>query len=107
MYKLTFYVPASHLEPVKTALFEIGAGRFKRYDQCCWQILGEGQFRPLQGSQPFLGQTDRLEKTAEYKVEMVCEEHLIKAALQALLNTHPYEEPAYEIYKMLTKEELL
>ena len=107
MFKLIFYVPASHLEQVKEALFETGAGRFKRYDRCCWQILGEGQFRPLPGSRPFLGKTDALKKIAEYKVEMICAEHLIKIVLQTLLNVHPYEEPAYEIYKILTAEELL
>ncbi len=107
MYKLIFYVPASHLEQVKHALFEKGAGRFRNYDQCCWQVMGEGQFRPLQGSRPFLGETDILKETAEYKVEMICADHLIKAVLQTLLDTHPYEEPAYEIYKILTAEELL
>lgn len=107
MYKLTFYVPASHLEQVKSALFEKGAGRFRNYDHCCWQVLGEGQFRPLKGSRPFLGETGMMKTTPEYKVEMICTEHLIKAALQTLLSTHPYEEPAYEIYKILTAEELL
>lgn len=107
MYKISFYVPVTHVEQVKNALFETGAGRFNSYDQCCWQVLGEGQFRPLSGSRPFLGETDRLEKAAEYKVEMICAPHLIKTVLQTLLNVHPYEEPAYEIYKILSAEELL
>ncbi|MGZ4958309.1 MAG: NGG1p interacting factor NIF3 [Methylomonas sp.] len=104
MYKLIFYVPASHLESVKNALFDKGAGRFRNYDRCCWQVLGKGQFRPLEDSQPFLGETGRLEIADEYKVEMICADHLIKAALQTLLNAHPYEEPAYEVYKILTEE---
>ena len=44
MLKLTFYVPESHLEPVKQAVFEAGAGRIGDYDSCCWQIAGQGQF---------------------------------------------------------------
>lgn len=107
MYKLIFYVPVSHLELVKSALFERGAGRFNHYDQCCWQVLGEGQFRPLAGSQPFLGEPGALEKVSEYKVEMICAEHMIKTVLQTLLDTHPYQEPAYEVYKILTAEDLL
>ncbi len=106
MYKLIFYVPANHLEPIKDALFEKGAGRFKNYDRCCWQILGEGQFRPLSGSQPFLGKDLQLEKVPEYKVEMICSEQLIKTVSQTLLKVHPYEEPAYEIYKILNVDEL-
>ena len=59
MLKLTVYIPESHLDVVKTALFEAGAGRYRHYDRCAWQILGDGQFRPLEGSQPFLGRQGR------------------------------------------------
>ncbi len=47
MYKICFYVPESHLEKVKEALFATGAGRIGDYDHCCWQTRGTGQFRPL------------------------------------------------------------
>jgi hypothetical protein len=102
IYKLSLYVPASHLEQVKEALFAAGAGQFKGYDHCCWQTLGEGQFRPLAGSQPYLGETAKLERVVEYKVEMICSAMLIRPALQALLKAHPYEQPAYEVYQILS-----
>ena len=95
-------MPESHLEIVKQALFDEGAGRYNNYDQCCWQTLGEGQFRPLAGSAPFLGEAQILERAAEYKVEMVCRDEIIKNAVQALIKSHPYEEPAYEVYPILT-----
>lgn len=98
MYRITFYVPESHLEQVKYALFNVGAGRFSNYDQVCWQTLGVGQFRPLQGSQPHIGQHNTLEQVSEYKVEMICEDDLLTKAIAALLEAHPYEEPAYEFY---------
>ena len=106
MYKLSFYVPESHLEAVKDALFAKGAGHYSAYDQCCWQVWGEGQFRPLADSQPFFGKTRQLEKVDEYKVEMICIDEAIKEVVQTLLNIHPYEEPAYEVYKILTLEDL-
>lgn len=106
MYKLSFYVPESHLEPVKSALFAKGAGQYKAYDQCSWQVLGKGQFRPLANSQPYLGKVNQLEKLAEYKVELVCDDAFIREIVQTLLNVHPYEEPAYGIYKFLTVEDL-
>lgn len=102
MYQIYFYVPESHLETVKTALFAKGAGLYKAYDHCCWQVRGEGQFRPMDNSQPFLGQINQLEKVVEYKVEMVCTEAAIKGVLQALITSHPYEEPAYGVCKILT-----
>lgn len=101
MLKLVFYVPESHLEHVKTALFSVGAGKIGHYDSCCWQVQGQGQFRPLEGSQPFLGNQGVVETICEYKVEMVLEENLMKVALTALLEAHPYETPAYDFYKIL------
>lgn len=106
MYQLVFYVPASHLEQVKTALFAAGAGQFGDYDQCAWQTLGQGQFRPLPNSQPYLGQPGQLESVEEYKVEMICVDEKIQAAVTALLAAHPYQQPAYAIYKMLDVEDL-
>ncbi len=103
MYKICFYVPESHLEPVKEALFIAGAGRIGNYDCCSWQCLGEGQFRPLAGSQPAIGQQNVIEQVAEYKVELVCSDEYVHAAVAALKTTHPYEEPAYDVIEINDK----
>lgn len=100
MYKLGFYVPESHLEAVKQALFAAGAGRIGNYDSCCWQCPGQGQFRPLAGSRPFLGKQGNIETVAEYRVEMVCAEHLLGKAVAALRAAHPYEEPAMDVVRL-------
>ncbi len=97
MYKLCFFVPEEHLEVVKIALFTAGAGRIGLYDHCCWQTLGMGQFRPLPGSQPAIGEHNVVEQVPEYKVEMVCEEALVDDAIAALKAAHPYETPAFEL----------
>ena len=98
MYKLCFYVPETHLESVKAAVFAACAGQIGDYDQCCWQVKGQGQFRPLAGSQPFLGQAGELEVVAEYRVELVCADDSIVAAVAALRLAHPYEEPAFDCW---------
>lgn len=100
MYKLCFYVPAANLETVKSAVFAEGAGRIGDYDSCCWQVPGEGQFRPLQGSQPHIGEHGKVETVAEFKVEMVCADEYIAAALRALKASHPYEEVAYDVFRL-------
>lgn len=100
MYKLCFFVPQSHAEVTKAAIFEAGGGRIGDYDSCAWQTLGQGQFRPREGSQPFTGSQGKLEQVTEYKVEMVCTDELIEAAVAALKLAHPYEEPAYEVYRL-------
>ena len=100
MYKLVFYVPPSHLDVTKQAVFNTGAGQIGQYDHCCWQVLGEGQFRPLKGSSPFLGETGKLEVVEEYRVELVCSDGLIQDVVQALKKSHPYEEPAYDVWQL-------
>lgn len=103
MYKLCFYVPGSHLEEVKAAVFAAGAGRIGAYDCCCWQVSGQGQFRPLAGSDPFLGRQGELEQVDEYRVELVCAASCIKAAVQAMKDAHPYEEPAWDVLPLVTE----
>ncbi len=76
-------------------MFEAGAGRVGNYDCCAWQTRGEGQFRPLDGSTPFLGNQGQIETVIEYKLELVCEEPCLKAVIAALKRAHPYEEVAY------------
>jgi hypothetical protein len=101
MFKLVFFVPASHVESVKSAVFAAGAGRIGDYEHCAWQVLGEGQFRPLQGSNPFIGSQDVLETVSEYRVELVCADACIADAVAALKAAHPYEEPAFDVTRLV------
>ncbi|WP_136477905.1 YqfO family protein [Pseudomonas sp. DG56-2] len=100
MYKLAFFVPPSHVEVVKAAVFAAGGGRIGDYDCCAWQVLGQGQFRPLDGSQPFIGQTGVVEQVEEWRVELVVADELIQSAVAALKHSHPYQTPAYEVWQL-------
>ncbi|MFK3941055.1 NGG1p interacting factor NIF3 [Pseudomonas monteilii] len=101
MYKLAFFVPPSHLDVVKAAVFAAGGGHLGDYDQCAWQTLGQGQFRPLDGSQPFIGQDGQLEQLEEWKVELVVTDDLIAQVVGALKQSHPYETPAYDVWRLV------
>ena len=94
------------MDAIKSALFNLGAGRFRNYDSCSWQTQGVGQFRPLKGSSPHIGKHDAIERVNECKVEMVCPNNLIKQVIKKLIEVHPYEEPAYHIIKVCTVSEL-
>ena len=100
-YTLIFYVPESHLEQVKTALFAAGAGRQGDYQHCCWQVLGQGQFQPMAGANPFIGEPDKLEQLPEWRVEMLVSQEALSAVMRAFRQTHPYEEPAFSVLAML------
>jgi hypothetical protein len=103
VYKLCFYVPEAHLEAVKQAIFAAGGGRIGHYDRCCWQVRGQGQFRPLAGSDPFLGTPGELEQVPEYRVELVCDRQHIAPVVAALRAAHPYEEPAFDVVQLVTE----
>ena len=96
-YLISCYVPASHLEAVKTALFQAGAGKLGAYDHCCWQTLGQGQFRPLEQANPSIGEVMNITKLEEYKIEIICQANILNACIDALKKAHPYELPAYQI----------
>jgi hypothetical protein len=101
MLILVFYCPDSHVEAVKAAVFAAGAGRIGAYDQCCWQTLGRGQFRALDGANPAIGSQGVLEHVDEWRVELVLEAGRVEDVRVALLKSHPYETPAFCFTEMV------
>lgn len=99
-YLLSWLVPESHLEETKNAVFSAGAGSIGAYQHCAWQTPGQGQFMPLPGSNAFIGEVNQLENVAEYKVEVVCSGDVVKQAVDALKKSHPYETPAYQVFRL-------
>ena len=77
-------------------MFAAGAGAVGNYDCCCFQVCGRGQFRPLVGSDPFIGAQGRVEHVTEWKLEMICPEGRIRDVIAALKEAHPYETPAFQ-----------
>lgn len=100
MLKLIIYVPDSHVEVVKAAVFAAGAGKIGDYDCCSWQILGKGQFRALEGSDPYLGEQGKIEQVEEWRVETVVPDAVLQDVLHAMRQAHPYEEPAFDLFRM-------
>lgn len=99
--KLVFFVPVQDAEAVKEAVFAAGAGRIGNYTKCAWQVEGRGQFLGGAGTNPAVGEPGQLETVVELRVETVCPEADIAAAIGALREAHPYEEPAFELYPLL------
>ena len=106
MYLLVAYVPEDSLKNVKRALFTAGAGKIGSYSSCSWEVKGQGQFKPGAGSSPFLGEANKLEKIDEYRLEVVCPDRDIKEIVQAMLEAHPYETPAYHLVEVSTLDDL-
>lgn len=101
MYKIGVYVPKDFAERVKMAMFSAGAGKIGNYEHCSFEFSGVGQFKPLNGANPHLGQIDHLEKVEELRIEMVCEKTFIKEVIQKMKEAHPYETVAYDVVECL------
>ena len=100
LLKLITYVPKLHSFRVREALFEAGAGQIGNYDECSFNIEGTGTFRANEKAKPFVGNIDELHSEPETRVEVILPDYMKYKVLEALLKTHPYEEPAYDFISL-------
>ncbi len=100
LFKLATMVPVSHVDVVKQALASAGAGKIGNYDSCSFTSEGQGCFRPLSGANPFVGSLSQLHTEQEAKIEVVLPYWHKTKIERALIDAHPYEEPAYEFYAL-------
>lgn len=105
MFKIVLFVPVANKEEVKRAMFVAGAGVQGAYENCSFEMIGTGQFRPLQGASPAIGRVGELERVEEARVEMLCPAECLGRVIRALRAAHPYEEPAYDIIQTIDSEE--
>ncbi len=98
--KLVVFVPGSALESVREALFTAGAGRIGGYERCTWYTAGTGTFLGGEGTQPSVGEAGREQRVTEYRLETVYPSELEADIVSALRESHPYEEPAFELYAL-------
>ena len=103
VFKFAVYVPVKYANKVSRALFDAGAGKIGNYTKTSFNITGQGTFRPMEGTNPFIGKIGKKETVSEIKIETVIPERNLESVIQAMKNAHPYEEPAYDIYEILNK----
>ena len=99
--KLVVFVPVADADRLVDALAAAGAGAIGDYDRCAWTSEGTGTFRPLQHANPTVGVVGAIESVRESRVEMVVPRRRVAEVVSALRATHPYEEPAYDIYALV------
>ncbi|OPX88532.1 MAG: putative GTP cyclohydrolase 1 type 2 [Pelotomaculum sp. PtaB.Bin104] len=97
-YKVAVFVPEEHAGAVRQAMAEAGAGWIGNYSHCTFMTAGTGTFKPLEGANPFIGAKGVVEQVAEIKVETLVPEGKLSEVTQAMLEAHPYEEVAYDIF---------
>lgn len=100
MMKLAVFVPNENADAVRAALAKAGAGQIGNYDSCSYSLQGEGRFRAAEGADPYVGEIGELHIEQEQKVEIVFPQTIKNRVLKAMLQVHPYEEPAYDLYAL-------
>ena len=100
LYKIIVYVPDDYLEQVKSSLNNAGAGHLGNYSNCSFETVGQGQFKPLKEANPFSGELNKLSVFKEIKLEVIVSEEKLNDAVNQMIKAHPYEEVAYDIYKL-------
>lgn len=99
--KLVWFVPENALDATRDAVFAAGAGRIGEYERCSWYAVGTGTFLGGESTDPAIGERGREERVPELRVETVVPGERVEAVVAALRASHPYEEPAFDVYPLL------
>jgi hypothetical protein len=99
-YKLVWFVPREALDTTREAVFAAGGGVIGEYTHCSFYTEGTGTFLGGEGTSPSVGRAGREERVAELRVETVVAEERVDAVVAALREAHPYEEPAFDLYRL-------
>lgn len=103
LVKVVVFVPWEFEEQVRQAMCVNGAGWIGNYSDCTFALAGKGTFRPLEGTNPFIGKLGELEQVEEIRLETIVREQDLGRVLKAMLKVHPYEEVAYDLYPLLNE----
>ncbi|HHV45432.1 MAG TPA: Nif3-like dinuclear metal center hexameric protein [Tissierellia bacterium] len=106
LFKLVVFVPKSHADIIRNVLGEEGAGFIGNYSHCTFNIEGIGTFMPHEGTSPFIGEANKLEKVEEIRIETIVKKKDLNRIVKRMISAHPYEEVAYDIYPLFNKGEV-
>lgn len=106
MAKVAVFVPTSHLEKVARSMHDAGGGKFTKYEECSFRTDGVGTFKGKENAKPFIGTQGVLERTPETKLEMLVETWNLDRVIDAMMKAHPYEELAYDVYRLENKSRM-
>lgn len=99
-YKLVVFVSLQSADKVREAIGSAGGGKIGNYSHCSWSTRGVGRFLPLPGANPTIGEVGKMEEVEEERIETIVDETSLSSVISAMKKVHPYEEVAYDVYKL-------
>lgn len=98
--KFTVNTPLSHCDQVRKAIGDAGAGKINGYSHCSFSVRGQGRSIPSDKSRPYIGTTNKMEVIDEEKIESFCEPKKFDEVVEAIKDSHPYQEPAISFWEV-------
>ncbi len=106
LVKLVVTVPEKDADMLRKAIGDAGGGKVGNYTHCSFSVKGTGRFHPEEGAQPAIGEVGRFEEVEEERIEVTCQRSVLAEVIKIIRKVHPYEEPAIDIFSMLSEENL-
>ena len=100
--KIVVTAPLSHTDIIRKAIGEARGGKVGNYTFCSFSVVGKGRFKPEEGANPFIGKQGEMESVEEERIEINCAKSEAKTVIAAIRKVHPYDEPAIDIYPLLS-----
>ena len=100
-YKLVVFVPLTHTDVVREAVGNVGSGVIGNYTHCSFSSRGIGRSKPGEGANPYIGEVGKLEEIEEERIEVTVSADVLDEVVKAMKEAHPYEEAAYDVYKLV------
>lgn len=96
-FKFEIFIPETHFPALQKALQEVDAGHIGNYDSCLSYSRVIGTWRPLDGTNPYIGTQGEISSETELKVEVTVKAEKIQETIDAIKAVHPYEEPVINV----------
>lgn len=104
--KIVVFVPKTHADVVRQAMGDAGSGKIGNYSHCSYSVDGVGRYKATDRAKPFIGLVGNFEEVEEERIECVCDRNKAKKVIAAMRNVHPYEEVAFDIYPLISEDDL-
>ena len=98
--KIVTFVPVEYADSLLDVMANAGAGFVGNYRRCGFKASGIGTFEPLEGADPYVGRVGKTEEVEEDRLEMICPSRLVDDVVAAIIEKHPYEQPAFDVIKL-------
>ena len=96
--KLVTFCPNADADRVRAAMFAAGAGWIGNYSECSYNTEGYGTFKAGENTDPHVGEIGSRHTEPEVRIEIIYPSNIERKLVFALIDAHPYEEVAYDLY---------